>query len=179
MKYFWEYVTPYSSAVLTLYQSREDNEEAYGAFSQEGTWWPHVSAGLSELQQPFHAAGVLIYVHGGSVSGASQVVQNIILPFQLCLCLQGEVLQLHQHLHTHTHNPIFTPLWRHTHSVFKLLHTSPQWTWTTEAQDTNKRRLNLQNIGEQLQGGTCGPYVEMCKDEVSELESECVGEKEE
>lgn len=52
----------------------------------------------SALQQSFHAAGVFLYVHGGLVSGAGQDVQNFILPFQLCLCLQGKVLQLHQHL---------------------------------------------------------------------------------
>lgn len=52
----------------------------------------------SELQQSLHAAGVLPYLHGGSVSGASQDVQNLILPFQLCFCLQGQVLQLQQHL---------------------------------------------------------------------------------
>lgn len=53
---------------------------------------------LSELQQSLHAAGVLPYLHGGSVSGAGQHVQNLILPFQLCFCLQGQVLQLQQHL---------------------------------------------------------------------------------
>lgn len=41
----------------------------------------------SELQQSLHAAGVLSYLHGGSVSGAGQDVQNLILPFQLCFCL--------------------------------------------------------------------------------------------
>lgn len=53
---------------------------------------------LSELQQSLHAAGVLPYLHGGSVSGAGQHVQNLILPFQLRFCLQGQVLQLQQHL---------------------------------------------------------------------------------
>lgn len=100
--------------VLTLYRSREDNEEAYSAFLRTGRGDRIASAGLSELQQSLHAAGVLVYVHGGSVSGAGQDVQHFILSFQLCLCLQGKVLQLHQHLqthrntraHTHTHNPI-------------------------------------------------------------------------
>lgn len=57
----------------------------------------------AELQQSLHAAGVLLYVHGGSISGAGQDVQNFILSFQLCLSLQGEVLQLHQHLQKHTY----------------------------------------------------------------------------
>lgn len=69
--------------------------------SQEGLGVHRVSGVLSELQQPLHAAGVLLYVHGGSVGGAGQDVQNLILSFQLCLCLQGQVLQLHQHLQTH------------------------------------------------------------------------------
>lgn len=66
--------------------------------SQEGHGDRIMSAGLSELQQSLHAAGVLLYAHGGSVSGAGQHVQNFILSFQLRLCLQGEALQLHQHL---------------------------------------------------------------------------------
>lgn len=56
----------------------------------------------SELQQSLHAAGVLLYVHGGPVSGARQHVQDFVLPFQLGFCLQGEILQLHQHLQTHS-----------------------------------------------------------------------------
>lgn len=57
---------------------------------------------LSELQQSLHAAGVLSYLHGGSVSGAGQNIQNLILPFQLRFCFQGQVLQLQQHLQTCT-----------------------------------------------------------------------------
>lgn len=57
---------------------------------------------LPELQQSLHAAGVLPYLHGGSVGGAGQDVQNLVLPFQLSFCLQGQVLQLQQHLQTHT-----------------------------------------------------------------------------
>lgn len=57
---------------------------------------------LSELQQFLHAAGVLPYLHGGSVSGAGQDIQNLVLPFQLRFCLQGQVLQLQQHLQTCT-----------------------------------------------------------------------------
>lgn len=50
------------------------------------------------LQEPLHAAGVLLYVHGGSVGGAGQDIQSLIVPLQLRLGLQGEVLELHQHL---------------------------------------------------------------------------------
>lgn len=57
-----------------------------------------VSATQPGLQQPLHPAGVLLYVHGGSVGGAGQSIQSLILPLQLCLGLQGEVLELHQHL---------------------------------------------------------------------------------
>lgn len=67
---------------------------------------PHSSRGLSELQQPFHTAGVFLYMRGGSVCGACQDVQNFILPFQLSLRLQGKAFQLHQHLRTHICNQI-------------------------------------------------------------------------
>lgn len=142
--------------------------------SQEGHGGLFVSAVLSELQQSLHAAGVLLYVHGGSVSGAGQVVQNFILSFQLCLCLQGKVLQLHQHLQTHIQ------LNTYTHSFFsEYLCSSPQW--ATEDWDLN--RLNTgtnRKLVSSFAGWTIwyGPYVERCIDGVQESESKCVHETE-
>lgn len=66
--------------------------------SQRGRAGCTVSAAQPGLQQPLHAAGVLLDVHGGSVGGARQDVQSLILPLQLRLGLQGEVLELHEHL---------------------------------------------------------------------------------
>ena len=140
MNYQWihekhpEYFTSVFSSCTNPIRTRRRLTEHFSWWS----WWPHES----QLQQSFHTAGVLIYVHCGSVRGAGQDVQNFILPFQLCLCFQSQVLQLHQHLHTHTHAPISTLSWRHAHTyLLKWLHISPQWTWTTKEQAANKKRF--------------------------------------
>lgn len=115
--------------------------ELTGLFSTR-IQWPRASAGASELQQFFHTAGVLLYVHGGSVCGAGQHVQDFILSFQFRLCLQGKVLQLHQHLHRDTHNQI--SLWWAIHFVCLCNYTSAsQWTRTTTEQNANERGLNI------------------------------------
>lgn len=128
---------------------------------------PRSSGRLSELQQPFHTAGVFFYVHGGSVRGACQDVQYFILPFQLRLCLEGKVLQLHQHLRTHIHNQMSARLWR-------------IYTRASSEQEQLRSKTQIKEdwiLKTHRKLSSCsGPYVERCEDGVSELEQMCDSE---
>lgn len=113
---------------------------------------------LSELQQSLHAAGVLPYLHGGSVSGAGQHVQNLILPFQLCFCLQGQVLQLQQHLQIWTVSYFLVFLG----FFLKELNSSPLIgnNWAAKLKIKSAQRLKpMENEQVVLLGGRFGTFV--------------------